>query len=68
MGEAIVIWIIVAMLSFLLLYYVVRTAIDESRLNRNLEEVKELLKELRSKESQGEKVERSEGSGKGVEE
>lgn len=68
MGEAIVIWIIVALVSFLLLYYVVRTAIDESRLNRNLEEVKELLKELRSKEAQGEKVERSEGSGKGVEE
>lgn len=68
MGEAIVIWIIVTLVSFLLLYYVVRTAIDESRLNRNLEEVKELLKELRSKESQGEKVERSEGSGKGGEE
>jgi len=68
MGEAIVLWIIVALLSFLLLYYVVRTAIDESRLNRNLEEVKELLKELRSKESQGEKVERSEGSGKEVKE
>jgi len=68
MGEAIVLWIIVALLSFLLLYYVVRTAIDESRLNRNLEEVKELLKELRSKESQGEKVERFEGSGKEVKE
>ncbi|GIO11584.1 hypothetical protein J19TS2_11390 [Cohnella xylanilytica] len=68
MGEAIVIWIIVALVSFLLLYYVIRTAIDESGLNRNLEEVKELLKELRSKESQGEKVERSEGSDKGVEE
>lgn len=68
MGEAIVIWIIVALVSFLLLYYVIRTAIDESGLNLNLEEVKELLKELRSKESQGEKVERSEGSDKGVEE
>ncbi len=68
MGEAIVLWIIVALVSFLLLYYVIRTAIDDSRLNRNLEEVKELLKELRSKESQGEKVERSERSDKGVEE
>jgi hypothetical protein len=43
LGSALAIWLFGTIVFFFILYYVIRAALDDSKLTRNIQEIKDLL-------------------------